>query len=419
MWVVSPHRSIGCLLVGALLVSCTRDGAPAAAPSTTAARTPAGPPTTDAGPATTPASTIAPETSAATPPPTRSSTAPTTAATVPPTTSSAPELPTDADLLAGARVLCAFEGATAPQHVLTAVGEGRAAGVLLFAANLASQVDAVAGAEAVQAAAGLAPLGLPAIVAVDQEGGRVARLPGPPSASAEELGGLPAPRIQQEGRDTAANLLAWGVNVDLAPVADVARAGTFLDAQDRSFGSNPNVVAGAVRAFVAGLHDGGVAATLKHFPGLGAADANTDRAAARVDIDADTWWAIDAVPFIAGVDVGADLVMLSSAVYRAFDTVPAVLSPAVVGGLLRGDLGFDRVVISDALGTPALTPFGTLAETALAAATAGVDLFISNDPDACGDVQRALADAIRSGALSLQDAQASYRRLAALRANLR
>jgi beta-N-acetylhexosaminidase len=349
---------------------------------------------------TTPATTAP----AAAPPPT----------TTPPSTSAL----ADPQTLAGERILCTFEGGTVPDDVLTGISDGRAAGVLLFAANLPSVDQANANATAIQAAAASSPSGAPAIVAADQEGGIVARIPGPPSASAAEMGTWPVPDIRAEARSTATNLLSWGINVDLAPVADVARSGSFEDEQRRSFSGDPEVAAAAVAAFVDGLGRGGAASTLKHFPGLGSVETTTDDAPAVVSLPDGELAAVDEVPFAAGIDAGADLVMMSSAVYSSLDDVPAVLSRAVVSGLLRRTLGFGGVVITDALDTPALAGYGSLGDLSVSAARAGVDLFIAGGTSACGEIQNALAGALLDGRLPLGPARAAAARVEALRRRL-
>ena len=247
------------------------------------------------------------------PPTVPSTAAPTIVATTPPTTvaptTTAP--PLSPDLLAGGMVLCSFSGAVLPQWALDRLHAGLSAGLLLYQRNLASEAQAAANGQAAQAAALSSPVALPAIVATDQEGGIVARIPGPPSSSAAAMGVRPAADVQAEGRATADLLLRWGVNTDLAPVADVARPGTFEARARRSFSGDPAVAAGGVTAFVSGLRAGGVAATLKHFPGLGAASANTDHANGVVDVPAADLDTVDLVPFRAGIGAGAQLVMVA------------------------------------------------------------------------------------------------------------
>jgi beta-N-acetylhexosaminidase len=257
--------------------------------------------------------------------------APTTTTTLAPTTTAPP---LSSDLLAGGMVLCSFSGAVLPQWALDRLRAGLAAGLLLYERNLASEAQAAANGQAAQAAALASPVALPAIVATDQEGGIVARIPGPPSGSAATMGARPAPDVEAEGRATADLLLRWGVNTDLAPVADVARPGTFEARARRSFSGDPAVAAGGVTAFVAGLRAGGVAATLKHFPGLGAASANTDHADGVVDLPAADLDAVDLVPFRAGIGAGAQLVMVASAAYPALAPGLALTSPTIVDGLL-------------------------------------------------------------------------------------
>jgi beta-N-acetylhexosaminidase len=159
-------------------------------------------------------------------------------------------------------------------------------------------------------------------------------------------------------------------------------------------------------------------ATLKHFPGLGAAAANTDDAAASVAISADDFNAVDVLPFTAGIAAGAELVMVSSATYPSLDASPAVLSSILVGGALRERLGFTGVVVSDALDTPAVASLGSPAEVAVRAALAGVDLFIVGEAQGCIDIQAALAKALVDGELPIEQAQAAEARLDALRSRL-
>jgi beta-N-acetylhexosaminidase len=328
-----------------------------------------------------------------------------------------PSEPTDPDVLAGGRVLCTIEGTSVDDSMLDRLRRGGAAGVLLFKANIANQDQMLANAQAIEHAALSAPFGAPAIIAVDQEGGNVVRVPGPPTQSAESMGLLSAAEIRSIAAATATNLVAWGVNVDLAPVADVARTGSFEDRQHRAFSADSSAVAADVAAFVAGLHDGGAAATLKHYPGLGSALTNTDAAAVSLTLSSEELRDVDERPFIDGIGAGAELVMMSSATYIAVDGIPAVFSSVVVNRLREG-LGFDGVIVSDAMGTPALAAAGSLSERTVRAARAGVDLFIAADPTGCVEMQSALADAIRNGQIPLADAALAWSRLQHLRLGL-
>jgi beta-N-acetylhexosaminidase len=420
-WCVLTLVVVTVLVTG---TSCASDRSAAPADPSSSSAAESGAPTTAASTSTTAeiaSSSVAPSTMPVLT--TTTTTTTTTAAATTTTTIAPPPTATvtsaqQAQLLAGSRVLCTFAGPAVPPAVLDRVRAGTAAGVLLFASNLASADQARADAESIQEAASGSPSGLPAIVAADQEGGIVARVPGPPSGSASELGTRSVSDITVEGEATAENLLLWGINVDLAPVADVVRPGSFEQRQHRSFSGDPAVAAAAVAAFVDGLRTGGSAATLKHFPGLGASSGNTDDTLSAVALSSDELDAVDSLPFASGIAAGAQLVMMSSAVYPAYDSVPAVASRTVIQDVLRGRLGFTGVVISDALDTPALARLGSLGQAAVAAAAAGVDLFIAGGADACIEIQSALAAAIDSGVLPTDQAIDAAARVDTLRRTL-
>jgi beta-N-acetylhexosaminidase len=196
-------------------------------------------------------------------------------------------------------------------------------------------------------------------VAVDQEGGAVQSLRGPgfePLPSAREQGALPPGELAALAEGIGAALRGAGLNLDLAPVADVVPAGTEaanapIGAHDRHYGSTPQSVTAAAGRVVDGLARADVTATLKHFPGLGRVQGNTDTTAGVTD---PTTTADDeqvAVFADLADSPAAPFVMVSSAIYLQIDpTEQAAFSPAVVTDLLRDELGFDGVVISDDLG---------------------------------------------------------------------
>jgi beta-N-acetylhexosaminidase len=191
-------------------------------------------------------------------------------------------------------------------------------------------------------------------VSVDQEGGLVQRLKGPGFSrmpTALEQGRRSPADLRAASRRWAEQLDAARVSVNLAPVADVvprrgARRNAPIGAHDRQLGHTVRRVTSRSAAFVRGMQDGGVAATLKHFPGLGRATANTDHARGVTDPTSrhDRY----VRPFARGVRAGASFVMVSSATYPRIDARrPACFSPVVLRGMLRDDLGFDGVVVSD------------------------------------------------------------------------
>lgn len=253
---------------------------------------------------------------------------------------------------------------------------------------------------------------------IDQEGGLVKRIDGPPSASASAMGARGAAFSRAQGRRTAASLRGLGVNVDLAPVLDVARPGGAIATAERGFGDSATRVAATAVPFAEGLQAGGVAATGKHFPGLGAAPLSTDEAAQRIDLPAPKLRSEDEAPYRRFAAAGGELVMLSTAIYPALSPRPAAFSPAIAGTELRSRLGFEGVSITDALDTPAVHAFGDEDEVAIAAARAGADLLLYTAPGEARRAWRALRHGLRRGALSRMSFERSAGRVLRLRRRL-
>ncbi len=315
----------------------------------------------------------------------------------------------------GQHMVFAYDGLEPPPALRRRIARGEAAGVILFARNVrsAGQVrEVVRGLQAIERPRGLrAPL----IVMVDQEGGPVRRIPGAPARAAVEV--TTTGQARADGRAAARTLRGAGVNMDLAPVADVGRPGSALMGERRIYSTSAERVAAFAGAFAAGLHDGNVRATAKHYPGFGAATVNTDNAPARVSASLDTLRSVDARPFEALIAGGVDAVMLSTAVYPAMDARPAAFSSKWVTDELRGRLGFKGVSMTDDLGTPAVQAYGSIAGRAVLAVGAGVDLplFSSTYRDSAraaegllaaakrGEVRRAALDAQAKRVLALRE----------------
>lgn len=315
--------------------------------------------------------------------------------------------------LVGRRLVVSFRGTRASPALLARIRRGEVGGVIIFGANVRSLAQVRELTETVHAAA--ASAGRRVLVMVDQEGASVRRFHSlPPFRSAQQLGALTPTQVRQEGRATGAALRALGVDVDLAPVADVPRVvGAFIEAQGRAFSRDPGVVSTAAAAFAAGLRDRDVLAAVKHFPGLGGAVRNTDLAAVRID-GSRAEHAADLVPFRRLVDDGVPLVMISSAVYPAYGGAPALWS-APVHALLRRELGFQGVVISDALEPVARSRGRSLERVSILAARAGTDMLLfAGDERASARVYDTLVAAARDGSLSRAALERSYRRIGAL-----
>jgi beta-N-acetylhexosaminidase len=216
-------------------------------------------------------------------------------------------------------------------------------------------------------------------IAVDQEGGRVARLDDrygfPPTRSAAELGAGDPAETESAARALAETLAAAGITLNLAPVVDldVNHTNPIIGALDRSFSADPAVVAAHALAFVRGHHAAGILTALKHFPGHGSSTADTHLGI--VDVS-DTWSEREIEPFAALVDADEADAILTAHVFNArFDPDhPATLSHATITGLLREQLGYDGVVISDDLQMGAIRDSYGFEEAVRLAINAGVDV---------------------------------------------
>ena len=282
----------------------------------------------------------------------------------------------------GRLVILRFAGTEPPGYVLEVLREGRAAGAILFADNVVDPQQLRALTRGLRSAAP------EALICVDQEGGEVRIVPwAAPERSAPEqqAGGV----VREDALAAARDLRALGIGVTLAPVADVPSvSGAAL--AGRAFSSDPETAAAAVAESVAGWHEGGVATTVKHFPGLGGATVNTDDGPSTIDRSRAELEA-DLAPFRSAIESGTEFVMASHALYPALDGEHiASQSPAVIGELLRGELGFDGVVMTDSLEAAAVQAVAGVEQAAVASLEAGVDVILTTGRGSYIRVYRAL-----------------------------
>jgi beta-N-acetylhexosaminidase len=323
--------------------------------------------------------------------------------------------PATDDQLAGTRVITGFSGHHPPKALRRMISSGQVAGVILFDGNVGSRGSVRRLTSELQAIPRPAPIQQPLLVTVDQEGGLVRRLPGPPKPSARSIGARGAAFSESLGRATGQSLDSMGVNVDLAPVLDLGRPGRAIEQEGRTFAATPAAVSEIGVGFARGLAAGGVAATAKHFPGLGAARVNTDNAVQKIRLPAAKLRAADEQPFASFAQAGGAMVMLSTAIYPALSGRPAALSHAIATDELRVRVGFQGVSISDSLGSVAAQAVGGPAKTALAAARAGTDLLLFTDLGDAARAERALARGLGNGSLDRAEFQASVDRVITLR----
>ncbi len=305
---------------------------------------------------------------------------------------------------------------SAPLEALRAFGPG---GILLFGRNVGPADDFRALVAELRAAATVAPL-----IALDQEGGRVARITDPdlvvqlPSPMALAAGG-DADACRAAGLALGRDLARLGISVNFAPCADLALDPASTVIGTRSFGDRPADVAAYVTAFARGLEAGGVAATIKHFPGHGATAVDSHLALPRIAAPAGVLRVRDLVPFASAIAAGAaSIVMSAHVLVPALDAAnPATLSAAVLTGLLREQLGFRGVIATDCLEMAAIADAAGTAAGAVRAVTAGADLLlVSHHLERAGEAADAIVAAVERGTLPLERLAAAAARVGELRA---
>ena len=238
--------------------------------------------------------------------------------------------------------------------------------------------------------------GMPLLIAVDQEGGHIQRLKGPGFSdipNAVEQGLLADGQLRSRAQTWGTELADAGIHYDLAPVADVVPkdkqdSNAPIGKRNRNFGNDATTVSRSVVEFTQGMQDAGIATSLKHFPGLGEVTVNTDHGVAKdSDITAD---GESLEPFRKGIEAGADSVMISSAIFTRIDPdQEGVFSKKIVTDMLRGDLGFQGVAISDDLGAAVAVGNVKPGDRAVRFFAAGGDLLINADPSLMDEMLKA------------------------------
>lgn len=262
----------------------------------------------------------------------------------------------------------------------------------------------------------------PLFIAVDEEGGRVARIANSDFfnvasyKSMEDIGKSgDASKAEEVGRQIGLYLKELGFNLDFAPVADTNTNPQNIVIGDRSYGSDPALVACMVSAQLDGMHDSGIMGTLKHFPGHG--DTKDDTHSGYVSIEK-TWDELkecELVPFITALPK-ADMVMVShiTAVNVTSDKLPTSMSETMITGKLRNELGYDGVIITDAMAMGAVADNYTSAEAAVTAVKAGVDIVLM--PQNLDEAFNGVINAVTDGEISMERLDESVMRILKLKA---
>lgn len=320
--------------------------------------------------------------------------------------------------LADAILIPPFPGTTAPRWLLSALERGLA-GVTFFGPNVTGDTRSLTAS--LRDAAAVEP-----VIAIDEEGGdvtRVAYATGSPYPGNLALGAVDDVALTSSVYAAiGADLFRLGINVDLAPCADVLALDGSAVVGTRSFGSAPELVARHVAAAVTGLQSSGVMACAKHFPGHGSTVGDSHLMLPTVRGTMDEIRARDLPPFLAAIAAGTVAVMPGHLVVPTLTgDMPASLSPAAVTGMLRGELGFDGVVISDGLEMKAASADFGIPEASVLAVIAGVDLLcLGRDTDEAmyHAIRLAIAEAVTAGRLPGSRLEEAAARIGALRTRL-
>jgi beta-N-acetylhexosaminidase len=320
----------------------------------------------------------------------------------------------------GQRFMVGFEGLAASADVKTLLREFHVGSVILFSRNVAGPEQVAELVRELQSAARSAGQDAPLLVAVDQEGGRVARLREPwtvwpPPRAVGRTGSEETAR--RVGSALAAELSACGIALDFAPVVDVDTNPRNPVIGDRSFGAEPDLVGRLGAALIRGLQEGGVAACAKHFPGHGDTGEDShlelpalDHPRARLD-------AVELPPFRAAIGAGVATVLTSHVLFREIDPEwPASLSPALTRGLLREELGFAGAIVTDDLEMKAVAARWAPARLAVGAARAGADILaFCRDPGGQTEAIEGLIRAAEAGEIPFPEMEGAAGRVARLK----
>jgi beta-N-acetylhexosaminidase len=282
----------------------------------------------------------------------------------------------------GQLLVVGFPGTTAHEELRQRVETSEVGAVMLFRPNIAEPAQVAALVRELRLAA---PPEAPLLVAVDQEGGLVQRLrePGTRWPDMLAVGAGPADRTLAIGHALGAELAVLGIGWDFAPVLDVHTNPENPVIGSRAFGTTVERVNDQALAFWRGLGRAGILGCGKHFPGHGDTRSDSHLELPVVEHDEARLRAVELAPFVAAIRGGCEALMTAHVRYPAWDPIwPATLSERIVGGILRRELGFDGLVVSDDLGMQAVAAAWSIEEIVLRGLMAGVDGFLIRQPEA-------------------------------------
>lgn len=322
-----------------------------------------------------------------------------------------------------------FETSEASPELLKKAGEYHIGGWIFFKPNIKTPEQTKELISDLNSVSALRPF-----IGVDEEGGIVSRIGSnakmgvTKQPAMEKIGATGNPdNAYQVGVELGRDLKQFGFNVDFAPVSDINTNPNNPVIGSRAFGSDPKLVAKMVAAEVKGLHSQGMISCLKHFPGHGDTSTDTHTGAASVAHDMKRLQSVELVPFRAGIEAGTDMVMIGhiSVPNVTGNDDPAVISSEIVTDLLRGDMGYNGVVITDSMIMKALYDKYTLAQSSILALKAGVDILLMQTPEASADrgtpsqqfedAYNAVLSSVKSGDITEERLDESVRRILELK----
>ncbi len=325
--------------------------------------------------------------------------------------------------LIGQRLLVGFPGLTIPDTLREAIKKYKVGNFILFSHNVDTREQVRDLCNELQQLA-MEATGKPALIAADQEGGIVNRLPAEcaivPTAMAVAATQDPG-NAYVAGKITGTELRALGVNFDLAPVLDINSNPQNPVIGSRSYGDTAEKVCEYALPMIHGLNDAGVFSCAKHFPGHGDTNVDSHLGLPRVDKSMEELEQCELIPFREAVRAGVSAIMTTHILFPQLDDsgVPATMSRKIIKGILRDKLGFDGLVTTDCMMMQAIAHFYGSVEGCVAACQADVDMLcISHDPVLAGEVAEALYQKLESGELDLEECRHSVARIDKLKKQL-
>lgn len=322
------------------------------------------------------------------------------------------------DAKVGSLFMAGMPGTTLDEHTDELIRDYCIGGVILFSRNIENPLQVATLCNDLQESS-LKYHGTPLFMAVDQEGGRVARLREPftsfPGNTAIGEDPQPLEKAEEFARVTAKEMSLVGLNMDFAPVVDVRRGEPEKHLAGRTFGDEPEKVSVLGKTVVKVLQENGVMATAKHFPGLGRTSLDPHYHLPTIEADAAEIETINLPPFLAAIEGGVSSIMSSHAIYPALDPdFPATMSHKILTGLIRDRLGFKGLVITDDLEMGAIKKKWGVAEGAVASFAAGADiLLICEDQKLIHESIDKLKEKLMNGEIGSGRLHQSFDRIAA------